>query len=80
MVATGLAGWAALSTGGLRALVLPSTVVEVVIAVDHDEAGLTTARAAGTRWAAEGRTVRLAVPPTAGMDWNDVLMGDGHGR
>ena len=73
MQATEIPGWAALSTSGLRALVLPDVVREIVIAADGDQPGELAAQEAAERWTAEGRKVRIARPP-AGMDFNDVLM------
>jgi putative DNA primase/helicase len=72
----GVAGWAALSTAGLRALQLPPEIDNIAIAVDHDVngAGQAAAAAALTRWRAEGRTVRCLVPPHPGDDFNDVLL------
>jgi len=69
--------WAALSTSGLVALALPPIVRRVVILADHDAngAGERAARAAAARWLAEGRLVRLALPPEPGSDFNDVLVG-----
>ena len=44
-------------------------------------AALRAARAAAARWLAEGRRVRIAMPPGPGSDFNDVvLMGRGHAR
>lgn len=71
MQATGMPTWAALSVSGLKALVLPPEVREVVIAADPDEQGLKAARQAATRWHAEGRKVRIAKPPQ-GLDFNDL--------
>jgi hypothetical protein len=50
---TGLPGWAALSTSGLAALVLPTIVRNVAILADHDRSGADAraARAAAARWA-----------------------------
>lgn len=76
MRATGLPGWAALSTSGLGALGLPPEVVEVVILADADPAGEAAAVRAARRWTREGRRVRIARPPE-GLDFNDVLMGKG---
>jgi hypothetical protein len=75
--ATGLPAWAALSTSGLLALALPPIVRRIVILADHDVsgAGERAARAAAARWLAEGRLVRLAMPPEPGSDFNDVLVG-----
>jgi putative DNA primase/helicase len=77
MPATGMPAWAALSTSGMAGLVLPPAVREVVIVADHDSnsAGERAARAAAERWLAEGRRVRIAMPPVPGTDFNDVLLG-----
>jgi DNA primase len=66
--------WAALSTSGLRSLELPSTIREVIILADGDDAGEAAARNAALRWHREGRRVRIARPPR-GTDFNDVLLG-----
>lgn len=71
--ATGWPVWACVSAGGLAAVVLPAGVREVVIAADHDKAGLEAARKLARRLLAEGRKVRLATPPVPGADWLDVL-------
>jgi putative DNA primase/helicase len=76
MQATTLPAWAALSTSGLVALNLPSIVRHVVILADHDRsgAGERAARTAAQRWIAEGRRVRIAMPPLPDSDFNDVLI------
>jgi hypothetical protein len=71
----GLPAWSAVYAGGLRSLVLPPEARRVLIAADHDEAGRQCALAARDRWAAEGRAVRVKVPPIPGQDFNDVLLG-----
>jgi putative DNA primase/helicase len=76
MHATGLAGWAALSTSGLRALDLPDDVRDVIVLADGDDPGEEAARDASMRWTREGRRVRIARPPR-GLDFNDVLLGRG---
>jgi hypothetical protein len=75
MLATGLPGWAALSTSGLSGLILPPLVHAVIIAADHDPsgAGERAAFGAAARWIGEGRQVRIAMPPKPGADFNDVL-------
>jgi phage/plasmid primase-like uncharacterized protein len=82
MQATGLPGWAALSAGGIRNLILPPLpmAAEVIIAADHDANGVgqDAARAAAARWLAEGRRVRIALPPEPGQDWNDLLRTAAH--
>jgi len=70
-------GWAALSATGLRNLVLPPEAQRLVIAVDNDLNGVgqAAARDAACIWQREGRTVRVALPPTPNSDFNDILMG-----
>lgn len=73
--ATGFWTWATLSTSGLAALILPplDIVQELVIAADHDRAGIAAAQKAAQNWKASGYVVRLALPPREGMDFNDLL-------
>jgi putative DNA primase/helicase len=73
MEATGMPAWAALSAGGLREVELPRRVRRVQIWGDHDAAGQDAAAEAAKRLRAEGREVRILLPPKAGMDWLDVL-------
>ena len=42
---------------------------------DANGTGERAARIAAERWIAEGRRVRIALPPRPGTDWNDVLLG-----
>jgi putative DNA primase/helicase len=77
MQATGRPAWAALSTGGLRALDLPPHVKEVIILADADRPGEEAAQYAATRWVREGRRVRIARPPQ-GQDFNDLLLDGNH--
>jgi putative DNA primase/helicase len=74
--------WAAISTSGLMALLLPPIVRTVVILADHDEngAGERAARLAADRWLAEGRRVRIAMPPQPGTDFNDLMLGRAYAR
>jgi len=69
--ATGIPTWAALSAGGMKKLLLPRDVQEVVIAADADATGLEAAEEAASRWHAEGRKVSIARPPE-GLDFNDL--------
>lgn len=77
MQATGMPAWAALSTSGMVALILPPIVRIVIILADHDRnrAGEHAARTAAAGWLAEGRRVRIAMPPGLGTDFNHVLQG-----
>jgi phage/plasmid primase-like uncharacterized protein len=72
---SGIPTWAALSAGGIEALVLPSVVEAIIIYADHDHQGrgAHAAREAGQRWASEGRRVRLIMPTRPGSDFNDLL-------
>ena len=74
MQATGSPGWATLGTSGLRSLILPPEVHEVIIAADGDPPGIEAAEAAAPRWTADGHTVRIAHPPD-GYDFADVIAG-----
>lgn len=71
----GIPTWAALSAGGLQRLELPELplATSVLIAADHDTPGLDAAHKAAERWTAEGRRVRIAQPPKAGTDFNDLI-------
>ena len=64
--------WACLSAGGLRTVILPPTVRDILIAADGDPVGERAAQAAAERFLMEGRQARIARPP-ADMDFNDVL-------
>ena len=76
----GLPGWSAVYAGGLKTVELPPAVRRVVIAADNDVSGTgqRNALAAYQRWISEGRFVRIAMPPVAGDDFNDVLTKRGH--
>ena len=74
MQTAALPAWAALSTSGLRGLVLPPGVREVIVLADGDDPGEQAAQSAALRWTREGRTARIARPPQ-GLDFNDVLLG-----
>lgn len=77
MQATGIPTWAALSAGGIRKLILPPLefAPKIIIAADHDRAGLEAAQAAARRWHAEGRRVTIAKPPKEGEDFADMIRG-----
>ena len=64
--------WACLSTAGLKGVVIPEPVKEIIIFADGDEPGQMAAEAAASRFIGEGRTARIASPP-ANQDFNDVL-------
>ena len=76
VIACGIPGWAALSAGGIRTLILPPEATHVLICADHDASGVggRAAHNAGTRWLAEGRRVRIAMPPVPDTDMADALV------
>jgi hypothetical protein len=82
MVATGLASWAALSTSGLKALLLPSEVRSVIICADNDVNGVgeRAARTAEQRWRAESRGVQIYISPFDGEDAADRLLAVSEAR
>jgi Toprim domain-containing protein len=70
VTACGMPGWAALSSADIRALILPAAATHVIICADHDASGVgqRAAHDAAARWLAEGRRVRIALPPEPGTD------------
>ncbi len=74
---TGLPVWAAISTSGIKTLVVPDGVRTVVIAADHDPngAGLDAARTLACRLIARRCTVKILMPDTPGTDWADTMEG-----
>jgi phage/plasmid primase-like uncharacterized protein len=72
--ATGLPAWAALSAGGIEGVLLPDIPLasEIILAADHDDAGLRATNTAAEKWTRQGRAVRIAVPPEPGTDFNDM--------
>jgi hypothetical protein len=76
IAATGLPGWAALSTSGLVALIMPPIVRSVIVLADHDisGAGERAAQTAAARWLAEGRRVQIYMSPRVGEDAADLIL------
>jgi hypothetical protein len=76
---TGLPVWATLSATNLEQVKLPPDAHRIVILADHDAsgAGARAAESAARRLRGEGRQVAIALPPTSGDDFNDVLLRDG---
>ncbi len=73
--------WAALSTSGMKSLVLPDEPADLIIASDGDDAGNRAAEALSRRAVNLGWQVKLNPAPW-GQDWNDVLKASlvQHGR
>lgn len=74
-VRVGLPTWAALSAGGIRSLILPTTLKELVIFADHDEAGINAAGGLADRYINQVDRLRIAIPPERGADFNDIFLG-----
>lgn len=76
MEATGLPGWAALSTSGMVGLILPPSIRTVIILADHDcsGAGERAARIAEAHWQREDRRVSVWMSRRPGEDANDCLL------
>lgn len=76
-----LSVWATLSTAGLEQVQLPPEAKRVLILADNDAsgAGLRAADTAAQRFRIEGRDVAIAIPPTVGEDFNDLLLRAGPG-
>jgi putative DNA primase/helicase len=75
--ATGWPAWATIAAPFMKEVIVPPEVKQVLIAADHDKAGIEAAHALARRLLREGRRVRLAVPPLEGEDWLDVLVKSG---
>lgn len=76
-LACSMPAWAALSAGGIKNLILPAEASHIVICADHDANGVGERAAldAAKRWLADGRRVRIAMPPEPGTDFNNTLTG-----
>lgn len=70
----GLPAWAALSTSGMRRLVLPDVVKTLWIAADPDGPGIAAAHALARRAKEEGRRVMIARPSDLD-DFNSLAQG-----
>lgn len=68
----GLPACATLSTSGLKAIVLPACVRDVLICADSDEPGLAATYYAANKLSNQGRRVKVATPPRFN-DFNDLL-------
>jgi hypothetical protein len=69
----GQPAWSSISAGNMPLLRIPDEYPLITILADHDPVGLSKAREAGRLWVAAGHAVRLALPPTPGRDFNNML-------
>lgn len=75
-IATQIPAWATISAGGMEKIILPDSISEVVIAVDHDESGRgqNAAFILSQRLLSEGRSVKRVMPSKIGYDFADMLV------
>lgn len=71
--------WAAISEGGMQALIVPETVREVLIFADNDASGVgqRAAQALAYRMKEQGKRVEIHIPTITGNDWLDEFTGKG---
>jgi hypothetical protein len=67
--------WSTIDSSGLAKFPVIDGVGHLVVLVDHDEAGMTAARAAQRRWEAAGRRVDTPRSKQPGWDFNDIVLG-----
>jgi putative DNA primase/helicase len=72
----GLPAWSVVDAGNLSNLAVLDSIDELVIAVDHDQAGIAAANACSLRWNEAGKTVSRILPPVPGQDLNDMVGDD----
>jgi hypothetical protein len=66
--------WACIDAGNLAALPVLAGIESLLIAADHDDAGIRAADACAARWAAAGREVHVAMPEQRKTDVNDLVV------
>lgn len=64
--------WSCIDAGNLGKLPALSGIETLVIAADHDAAGMKAATTCADRWCAAGVDVRLIAPDAESCDWNDA--------
>ena len=64
--------WAAIDAGNLAALPVLAGIQCLVLAADHDAAGVAAAETCARRWTAAGCEVRVLLAPTPRADLNDL--------
>jgi putative DNA primase/helicase len=65
--------WACVDAGNLAGLPVLAGIETLVIAVDHDPAGVDAAAQCAARWTQGGAEVRTALAPVPKMDLNDLV-------
>ena len=64
--------WACLDAGNLAAFPVLPGIESLLIAADHDPAGIKAANECAARWASAGREVHIVMAPVPGQDINDL--------
>jgi hypothetical protein len=64
--------WACIDAGNMAALPVLGGIKSLVIAADHDDAGIKAANECGQRWAAADRAAHIVMPDGHKTDLNDV--------
>lgn len=64
--------WACIDAGNVKTFPVLSGIESLVIAADHDDAGLRAAHACATRWDEAGLEVTVVAPPNPKSDVNDL--------
>jgi hypothetical protein len=64
--------WACIDSGNLAALPVLAGIESLLIAADHDPAGLRAAEACGKRWAIAGREAWIVQSDAPGDDLNNM--------
>jgi putative DNA primase/helicase len=80
-LSAGVPVWAAISTAGMAALVVPESVHLVVICADHDPHGTgeQAARTLARRLLATQHRVKILRPAEPGTDWADGMVREHRG-
>jgi len=65
--------WALLDAGNLASMPVLDGVESLLIAADHDAAGIAAAKSCGQRWAARGREARIVMSDVPKADLNDMV-------
>ena len=70
---TGKPTWAVPGAGFMESFEPPEGVKQVVLAPDHDKAGIKIIPKAASRLIRFGCKVEVMLPPIAGSDWSDII-------
>ena len=77
-ILSGIPTWSCINDGGIKRFTPPPGIREIIIAGDHDKAGIKAAEKLINRLVVQGITVKTVFPDTSGEDWNDILTGVPH--